>query len=763
MKPHTRIARAIAAAYLLLASLYSVVTPIFEASDELWNYPMVRYLAQNGLQLPPQDPANPGPWRQQGTQPPLYYMASAVLTAGIDTSDMDVVRRINPHADIGVVKPDRNANMVVHQAALEAFPWRGTVLAVHIIRFFSVLLGLGTVIVSYRLGRELFPDDPHIALGAMALTAFLPMFLFISGSVNNDNLSNFLGNLLTLQVIRLLKSPQPTLRQYALLGISAGCGLLAKLSLGFFIPIIGLALLLLSLQKKDWKPLLVGGLIAGSLTIVIAGWWYLRNWQLYGDPSGLAMFLQMVGRRAIPANATQLWAERDSFLWAYWGFFGGVNVALPGWVYTLFNIIGAAGLLSAAIYSIKTYVWDPILRHKAARGNHRMGIDAPLLITLVWPLLTFISYLRWTAETPASQGRLVFVALSSITLWMAVGLLWILRGRWRVIPLVSAGGFHFAIAILAPFLAIAPMYQPPAFAPLAAFEAATPVFREPEGNGQIAFLGGRILQVERLQPGDDVALDLQFGLIEPVSRNWSLFVHLVTPDGVIVWQRDVYPGGGTMALSDLREPVQWDNPVSVNIPLNAYSPMTLQVDVGWYDLQSGERLQTTAGLEVATVGTFELEAPPDSEGLNLPNPVRLNFENQIELVGYSLSDLSPQAGDTIELTLYWRALRPLSIDFKIFANILDRTTLSKYASSDGMPDSWNRPTTTWQPGEIITDRHQLVVDPNALPGIYETEIGWYREAEDGSFPRLRLVTADGGMANDYTNLTRVRILPADGP
>ena len=253
MKPHMRIAGAIAAAYLLLASLYSVVTPIFEASDELWHYPMVRYLAQNGLQLPPQDPANPGPWRQQGTQPPLYYMAAAVLTAGIDTSDMDVVRRINPHADIGVVKPDRNANWVVHQAALAAFPWRGTVLAVHIIRFFSVLLGLGTVIVSYRLGRELFPDDPHIALGAMALTAFLPMFLFISGSVNNDNLSNFLGNLLTLQVIRLLKSPQPTLRQYALLGISAGCGLLAKLSLGFFIPIIGLALLLLSLQRKDWK------------------------------------------------------------------------------------------------------------------------------------------------------------------------------------------------------------------------------------------------------------------------------------------------------------------------------------------------------------------------------------------------------------------------------------------------------------------------------------------------------------------------------
>src|SRR5262245_52615849 len=99
-------------AYVLLATLYSIVTPLFEVSDELWHYPMVKYLADNGLQLPPQDPANPGPWRQEGSQPPLYYMLSAILTAGVDTSDMDLVRRINPHADIGVVRPDGNANMI---------------------------------------------------------------------------------------------------------------------------------------------------------------------------------------------------------------------------------------------------------------------------------------------------------------------------------------------------------------------------------------------------------------------------------------------------------------------------------------------------------------------------------------------------------------------------------------------------------------------------------------------------------------------------
>src|SRR5688572_8007579 len=135
----------ILAAYLVLATIYSVVTPIFEASDELWHYPMVKYLADNSLGLPRPDPNEA--WRQEGGQPPLYYMLAAILTGGIDTSDMGMVRRINPHADIGVVRPDGNANMVVHRA--NEANWHGTMLALHVARFLSIALGLSTVIVTY--------------------------------------------------------------------------------------------------------------------------------------------------------------------------------------------------------------------------------------------------------------------------------------------------------------------------------------------------------------------------------------------------------------------------------------------------------------------------------------------------------------------------------------------------------------------------------------------------------------------------------------
>ena len=408
----TRALYVILAAYVVLAAVYSVITPIFEASDELWHYPMVQYIATHGFQLPPQVPGTTTDWRQEGSQPPLYYMMAAVITAPIDTTDLDVIRRQNPHADIGVIRPDGNVNMMVHHADLEAFPWRGTVLAVHIARFLSIALGLGTVIVTFLLARELFPKRPEIALGAAALNAFLPMFLFISGSVNNDNLSNLLGNLLTLLIVLLIKIERlPRYRMYVLIGMVAGAGLLAKLSFGFLIPLVALALLIVTLRFRNWRPLLIGGLISGGLTMVIAGWWYLRNQQLYGDPTGLNMFLALVGRRAEVANLAQLWAERSSFTQAFWGFFGGVNVALPDVIYLIFNgiaVVGIVGTLGFLIYRLSR-------RGTIVRAPTKY---LPHALTLLWIAITFGSYLRWTAETPASQGRLIFVALSPILIWL---------------------------------------------------------------------------------------------------------------------------------------------------------------------------------------------------------------------------------------------------------------------------------------------------------------------------------------------------------
>ncbi len=736
-------------AYTVLAIIYSLLTPIFEASDELWHYPMVQHIATTG-QLPVQDPANPGPWRQEGSQPPLYYMLAALLTAGIDTSDMMFVRRQNPHADIGVVLPDNNINMMTHRPDREAFPWQGTVLAVHIARFFSVALGAGTVYVTYLLARQVFPYAAVVHLGAAALVAFLPMFLFISGSVNNDNLSNFLGNLLLLLIIRLLMTTHmPRLRDYALIGIVTGAGLLAKFNIGFLILLVVVALAVVSYRQRSLRPFLIGGGISGALTILVAGWWYLRNWQLYGDPTGLNVFLDTVGRRLIVATPAQLWSERHSFTQAYWGFFGGVNVPLPQPVYLIFNIIGGLGLIGAAVF---------IVYRLAGRGQQALAFSGwlPVLFTLIWPLVSFASFLRWTAETPASQGRLMFGALSAISLWMAVGLVWWLPHRLRPLVMAAVAGYFALIAAAAPFLVIAPAYEEPPVTQPAGEVIAT--FSAPDSGG-LSLLAADILpQSAQVQPEDYVMLDTLWRIEQPLARDWSLFVHLVTPDGVILSQRDVYPAQGLLATSDLSAGRLWRSPAAVWVPPAAYAPMTLEVQVGWYHLPTGERLAQAHGTETHSLGHVELL--PRSSPWEVPNPISVNFGNLIELVGYEVTDLSPAAGDSVAVTLYWRGLRQIEKDYKVFVSLLDPPTLAKYAASDAMPEGWTAPTSGWQPGELVTDTHELSVAPDAPPGIYELQVGLYEETESG-LQRLRVFTPDGGQANDFIYLSRMRILPVE--
>ena len=102
---------AILVAFVLLSTTYSVITPIFEAPDELQHYFFVQHLA-DGEELPVI--TGPVPDIQAEVhQPPLYYALGALVTFWIDTDPLaDFVWR-NPHAQIGVPTASGNVNMVV--------------------------------------------------------------------------------------------------------------------------------------------------------------------------------------------------------------------------------------------------------------------------------------------------------------------------------------------------------------------------------------------------------------------------------------------------------------------------------------------------------------------------------------------------------------------------------------------------------------------------------------------------------------------------
>ena len=775
---HHRLIVVIMALFLVLSTIYSVVTPIFEASDELWHYPMVKYIADH-WSLPVQDPQNVGPWRQEGSQPPLYYIIGALATAWIDTSDMEEVRWLNPHVDNGLITEDGNTNLAIHSPR-ESFPWRGTVLAVHLVRLLSVLMGAGTVLFTYLTARELLPDREDVALGAAAITAFNPMFCFISGSVNNDNLTMTLCAAALFQLLRLIRrsrrmerwkygrmegwkpvpnlptfqpSNLPTL-QLLLLGLTLGAAALTKESALGLLPLTALAISYVAWRRRSWRIFFVGGLITAGLVILIAGWWYWRNWVLYGDWLGLEVFIAILGQRAAPATLRQLWGERVGFMMAYWGLFGGVNVPLPGWVYTVLNgmvILAAAGLPlwlpRLILYYLRTRNLKPVtLNPELATGY---------LLLLAWPAVVIISWSRWATVTWSSQGRLVFSAISAWSVLTALGLAAWLPRRWTQVLLALVGAFMLVVAVAAPFTVIAPAYAAPS--PLTESElSAIPHRLDVDFGGKMRLLGYE-LETNEVRPGESLRFTLYWECLASMDRDWSVFLHLLDENELIVAQRDHYPGQGLLATRLLTPGQTFADRYVLPIPATAYAPSDSILEVGLFDVHTNERLPAApaSGESLGDHLRFEQIRITPWPG-EAPNPVSFNFGDKMKLIGYHLDRRVVAPGETLHLTLYWECLADMDEDYTVFTHVLGEQD-SIWAQMDSAPQRGAAPTSGWTVGQVIEDSYELTVYPDTPPAVYDIEIGVYLPRSP-DYPRLRVISPDGRVVDNRVLLGKVRVV-----
>lgn len=126
-------------------------------------------------------------------------------------------------------------------------------------------------------------------------------------------------------------------------------------------------------------------------------------------------------------------------------------------------------------------------------------------------------------------------------------------------------------------------------------------------------------------------------------------------------------------------------------------------------------------------------------------PLEAVFGNNIRLLGYDLSPgeaISRPADDTLALTLFWQADRHVKHDFTVFVHLVDVQGKIR-AQADGPPVEGNRPTSSWQPGEIVLDVHQLVLGPEVTAGEYWLWVGLYT-LEDGLRLPLTSGPATGG-------------------
>ena len=248
------------------------------------------------------------------------------------------------------------------------------------IRIFSVLLASVAVIAGALVARK---EGSPLNLMLGVSIALWPCLYADIARVGNDSLGIALFSLLFLAMIRYAEEQSPG--RAATLGIILALGLLTKAYFLTGVPAIVLFVGFLALfKRKNAKQVIWNGCVVLVCAVVIAGWWYFRNYHLYGTFSGLqeSIYFPEVGlTERVQAALKIAWGLVlkhlfVSFCWVSgWSF-----LHLPRPAYFVFVI-----LFVVAGYGIARSTFS-LTKQRAELSNVMSGLVAALCLTAFFTL-----------------------------------------------------------------------------------------------------------------------------------------------------------------------------------------------------------------------------------------------------------------------------------------------------------------------------------------------------------------------------------------
>ncbi|MBI2863508.1 MAG: glycosyltransferase family 39 protein [Chloroflexi bacterium] len=273
---HTRLLAAfILAIYGVLAVMYSIVLPPWEAPDEPEHLSYIRYLATQ-RKLPDVSLAAFEVGGDEGGQAPLYYALGALVVSGIDVGNLDLLR-LNPYR---TWKNHPAERAMFEHGQDETFPWQRAVLALHLVRLLSVAFGIGTAACVYSVTRLAFPSEPRLPLLALALLGLNPGFVAATAVANNDAAVALTSAIALLLVARTLVGVRSGANGWAI-GMALGLALLSKANAMLVAPFALAPAFSQASGRRSGVAYATKAIVAAS---VVSGWWYAWNWWKFGTP-----------------------------------------------------------------------------------------------------------------------------------------------------------------------------------------------------------------------------------------------------------------------------------------------------------------------------------------------------------------------------------------------------------------------------------------------------------------------------------------------
>jgi hypothetical protein len=269
-------------------------------------------------------------------------------------------------------------------------------------------------------------------------------------------------------------------------------------------------------------------------------------------------------------------------------------------------------------------------------------------------------------------------------------------------------------------------------------------------------------------PGDHLRVQMVWRALRDLDDDNAVFTHLLDFRQGLLAQDDEWPRRG-LSPTSLWLPGQIINDeYKIAIPKDASMGM-YNLNVGFYRRSDFKRLPLTKGdpgPDRLSLGTVKVV--PDWAIAGRPPPVRqgiaAEFDGGVSLLGFnadsteqsdgSREGLFAPSGGKIALTLFWQARERLTRDYTVFIHAIDANG-ALVAQVDGQPGSGGYPTSIWDSGEIVTDRHVLTLPPGLPVGTYRLAVGMYL-LETGE--RLRISSGQ-----DWAPLGELTVTHATGP
>ena len=301
----------------------------------------------------------------------------------------------------------------------------------YLLRLAAIPFGLLTVYAAYRATRALFPGDAFLTVTVPALVAFQPQVSYEAAMVNNDIVAIALTSLILWGVIAGMRDRFP-LRLCVALGVALGLDLLAKGTAITVAPIIAAAVVL-GTGWRDWRGLLMRGLVIGTPAALLSAPWYLFLYRTYGDFSGLARVGELQYWNGPMGTFFELLVDPGFIVNRFretWGEFGWRQIHLRPellWAIAIPTILALAGL---AVYAFS--VWrrlpssrgDPVMRPESWQRN-------ALIVLFMTCVAAYLAVVEFGTSFALSQARYYFPAINAGALLVMLGLRTLLPAQAR--------------------------------------------------------------------------------------------------------------------------------------------------------------------------------------------------------------------------------------------------------------------------------------------------------------------------------------------